>query len=412
MSRVGGMLEDTPEVAAPGGKAQGKVVKLIYQSYLVYQGRYPRVSGQAKILKERGFDITVLACDRDAKHPTQEVLEGIPVVRIPVKTGENRGPLSQLLPLILFYVRAWRWLKKHDFDVLHCHNLDVLPIGWWVRLRKRVAVVFDAHEPNYYALWPGKWQFMLHIVNGVERWFSKRLDGISVTNEYQVEKFNAMGARRVALMGNYPIPSLRREQLLEEKFSRPTVTFGRMGTIYKNSGYEESLAAISAVIEKSDACEFLLAGRVVDNYQADFDQAIEPFRDRVQRVGAFPAEHMPELYDRIDVSLLIYPKSNWFREITPRKFFDSLANGVPVIMTDIGRLGAVIQKHEIGYVVDENDVEGIVQAMLDFAGNEEKRRRMSENALRLAQTEFSWERMADKYVSYQQDLIASCSGSR
>src|SRR3972149_5009537 len=108
---------------------KGKIVKLIYQSYLPHQGRYPRVSGQARILKENGYDICVLGCDRDGRYPEREVLEGIPVERIRVKTGEMKGPIFQFVPLILFYFKALVWLYRRDYEMVHCHNLDILPLG-------------------------------------------------------------------------------------------------------------------------------------------------------------------------------------------------------------------------------------------------------------------------------------------
>ena len=142
----------------------------------------------------------------------------------------------------------------------------------------------------------------------------------------------------------------------------------------------------------------------------DFEKVIEPVRDHTRLTGPFSASEMPSLYRQIDASLLVYPRSDWFRNITPRKFFDSLANGVPVIMTDIGRLGAVIQKHECGFVVEENDVDSITAAMRGLIEDVPLRRRMADNSLRLAATEYDWNRMAEQYVSLQETLLSE-SGS-
>ena len=42
-----------------------RIVKLIFQTYLPFQGRFPRVSGQARMLREAGHRVMILACDRD-----------------------------------------------------------------------------------------------------------------------------------------------------------------------------------------------------------------------------------------------------------------------------------------------------------------------------------------------------------
>src|SRR5690606_14820766 len=319
-----------------------RVAKLIYQSYLPFQGRYPRVSGQAKILQQNGYDVTVLACDRDGVNASDEVLDGIRVKRMAMRTGENLGPFRQLWPLLLFTLKAFRWLRQQRFDIIHCHNIDILPLGCLVGWATGAPVIFEAHEPDYYALWPKRWQPMLRLVNAAERVFARRCSGISVTNQDQVDKYRQVGIRHVELIGNYPLPHLRIDSLPEEKFNRKGVVFGRLGTVYRDTGFEVAIAAFQQIVAQHPEAVFLIAGRVADNYREDFERLIEPVRDHLRLTGAFAAEEMPRLYHEIDVSLFVYPRSDWFRNITPRKFFDSLANGVPVIMTDIGGLGPVI----------------------------------------------------------------------
>jgi glycosyltransferase involved in cell wall biosynthesis len=401
------VLTSSPEIAQ---RDLPRVVKLIYQSYLPFQGRYPRVSGQARILRESDFDVTILACDREGQHAPDEVLEGIPVHRIRARTGEFRGPFRQIWPLLVFWVKAYRWLVKQQFDILHCHNIDVLLLGYLVGRRTRRPVVFEAHEPEYYALWPKRWKPLLRIVNGLERFLARRTSAISVTNQWQVEKYRAMQVPCVELMGNYPLPNLRIEAIPAEKFERTPTVFGRLGTIYRDTGFETAIMAFRRVLNDHPETRFLIAGRVADNYREDFDKLIEPVRDRVQLTGAFSASEMPNLYHQIDASVFIYPRSDWFRNITPRKFFDSLANGVPVIMTDIGRLGPVIREHECGFVVEENDPDAIAAAMKRIIEDVPLRRRMAENSLQLAKTEFDWNRMAGRYVALQHSLLAESRG--
>jgi len=101
---------------------------------------------------------------------------------------------------------------------------------------------------------------------------------------------------------------------------------------------------------------------------------------------------MKALYERIDVSLLLYRRNAWFRHITPTKFYDTLANGVPVVMTDIGGLGPVIREKGCGIVVDENDTEEIVAAMERFIEDGRFRRAASKRGLALIKEELNWER--------------------
>jgi len=379
-------------------------VKLIYQAYLPFQGRFPRVSGQARMLREAGHEVVVLGCDREGTWPTVETRDGVRVERLRVATGEMKGPVRQLLPLLIFYVKAFRWLLRHPFDMLQCHNLDVLPLGYAVRLVKRVKLVFDAHEPNYYALWPDRWRFVLRFVEGVDMFFSRRADAVTVTNDYQVAKYREGGVKRVELIGNYASPDLRAPEGLDRAALDPPYMFGRFGTFYPDVGLEETLLALRRVVARHPEVKFLVAGRVVDTYLERFTSEIAPLGEHVVCTGPYPSSDMPSLYRKIRVSCLVYPKSDWFRNITPRKFFDSLTNGVPVLMTDIGGLGEVVRRHRCGLVVDAKDVDGICEAMETLITRPDLVQEMSRNALALARSEYSWDAVVRKYARLIEEI--------
>ena len=388
-----------------------RIVKVIFQTYLPTQGRFPRVSGQAKILRDAGFDVTILACDRDGTNPTREVIDGITIERIRVRTGEMRGPIRQLRPLLAFWAKAFQWLRRNPFDMLHCHNLDVFPLGVAVKLAKRVPVILDAHEPDYYALWPKRWRFLQRGVDAVDTFFCRRADAVTVTNGYQIRKYERAGVRRVELIGNYPPPDLRIESLSGRERNGREITFGRLGTFYPRVGLEETITAFRGVLETHPDARFLLGGRVVDAYRQTFAELVAPCRDRLEAIGAYDARTLPRLYERIDVSCMIYPRTDWFRNITPRKFFDSMANGVPVIITDIGGLGDVVRRHDCGIVVDDQDPAAIRAAMEALAGDEALRARMARGALALAQSEYGWTQLTNRYVALVNDLRAPSAHS-
>jgi glycosyltransferase involved in cell wall biosynthesis len=372
---------------------------------LPHQGRYPRVSGQAKILKEAGYEVTVLACARGGGAPDAEVIEGIPVERIRVDTGEMRGPLRQLLPLFLFHVRALRWLRKNSFDMLHCHNLDVLPLGYIAKLVKKARLVFDAHEPDYYALWPKRWRFVVRLIDLLDSFLARRADAVTVTNAFQIRKYARIGVRKVRLVGNYPPPELRVGKEPKRTPTRGEITFGRLGTFYPNVGVEETVEAFGRVIRKQPRARLLLGGRAVNGYREEFLRVLAPFRKQIEYVGAYDARKMPELYSRIDISCLIYPRNDWTRNSTPRKFFDSLANGVPVIMTDIGALGDLIRERKCGLVVDERDVDSICEAMEMMLENPRALEEMSRAAFALAESEYSWQGLVEEYTKLMGEIL-------
>jgi glycosyltransferase involved in cell wall biosynthesis len=83
-----------------------------------------------------------------------------------------------------------------------------------------------------------------------------------------------------------------------------------------------------------------------------------------------------------------------------------MANGVPVLMTDIGGLGDVIREHRCGLVVDESDMGGIAEAMERLIEDEALLAELGRNALALAQREYHWEAVSKRYVRFIEEVHA------
>ena len=103
----------------------------------------PRVYNEAKSLVEAGHNITILAWDRHNKNSKTDIIDGINVVRL-----HNTWFMKILLKDIFRLFFWWNLgckvaLKLHSenhFDVIHCHDLDTLPIG--IKLKKKLWMKF------------------------------------------------------------------------------------------------------------------------------------------------------------------------------------------------------------------------------------------------------------------------------
>jgi len=368
-----------------------RIVKILSQSYLPNQGRYPRITSEALTLIEEGHRVLVMGWDRRCDAPLEESDRGIEIRRVRVRSREMRGPVQAFF-LILFWIKAFFRLRSEEIDIVHCHNLDVMPLGFMLQLTRGCKLVYDAHEPNYYALWPKRWKFLLFFVNSMEVFLARRADAVIVANAFQVEKFLAKGIRSVREIGNWPIKEIIVDAPHRKK-GRGLV-FGRVGTIYPDIGLEAALAAMKELVKKHPATRLFLAGRVVEAYRPEFERIIKEMGPLVEYYGPYEAPETKALYEKIDVSLLLYRRNAWFVNITPTKFYDTLANGVPVIMTDIGGLGSLIKERNCGMVVDERDMASVISAMEKFITNDRFRRKASQQGLDLIKEELNWDRAA------------------
>ena len=380
-----------------------KVLMLFSMSFLPYQGRYLRVYNEARTLVEAGMDVTLIAWDRDCREPKQEIIDGIKVERIWSRAGFQRGP-SNGFSMVIFYLKLFTRLTRKKADVVHCFNLDTILPGWCIAKMKGCRTVLDLCEPGYYTNWPRKYQLLVKMVQGFERFFARRFDYLLVHNLYQVNKFTGYGITTLELIGSYPNRSLIVDKIPEKRDKANEIVVGRIGSIYKNNGVEEMVEVFKRLKMSFPQLRLLLAGKVFEEFREEFELLIEPIRDSTQLTGEFSPQDLPGLYREIDVSVQLCRRTDWFKDITPTKFFETLACGVPVVTSDIGDLRAIINEYECGVIVDETDLDSILTGIKRLADNKEIRRKMAENGWRAVQERYNWDLMGEKLIAVYQGL--------
>jgi glycosyltransferase involved in cell wall biosynthesis len=386
-----------------------KVVMLFSMSFQPYQGRYLRVYNEARTLVDSGYDVTLLAWDREGGSPEEELRDGIQIKRFHIPAGVGMGPRRNALNVGKFNRAAFRYIMKHPFDIVHCHNLDAIVMSLVAARLRRKKAVLDLCEPEYYAFWDNKFSWLLPGINELEIQLAKRFDHLFVHNLYQVQRFRSRGISSLTQVGSYPnrsmIPNKIRNSGTEE------VVIGRIGTIYENTGMEELIEAFSKLLEKQkkvgkrSSCRLFLAGRVYDSFRPTFEALVSPLKEYVEVYGPFQATDLSWLYEKIDISVMIYRKTRWFRNITPTKLFDSLANGVPVVANAIGDIPMILKEGRCGLIVDESDLDSICNGIEKLTNNSSLRLEMAENAMRLARDKYTWEACEDSFLSQYRSLM-------
>ena len=367
---------------------------LFSMSFEPYQGRYLRAYNEARALAGAGYRVTVLAWDRSGRSRSTETRDGIRIERIHVPAPDTSG-LKSLPNFARFSIKVIAHLKKRRFDVIHSHNLQLLPLALCLKKLKKAPLVFDSCEPDYYALYPAH---LRKAVTFFEMALIKRADAVFVHNRYQENKYRQMGQPAVSLIGSYPrLDTVGRA--LPNPARNGKIIIGRIGSIYRDNGIEEILAGFRVLLDRTGNVELLLAGRVFDAYRDTLDRLVRGMEDSVTVLGAFDSGDMPRLYSRIDISIMVYRRSQWFKNITPTKFFDSLAFGVPVIVSDMGGLKDIIKEYDCGLVVNERNPEEVAGAMEALIYDPDRRLRMGEQGLRAIQEKYNWELMQKKLLA-------------
>jgi glycosyltransferase involved in cell wall biosynthesis len=386
-----------------------RVAMLFHASFQPYQGHYLRAYNQACALVRNGYQVTLLAWDRDCRSPEHEVRDGIVIRRFHIPAGVFQGPRNAL-NVLKYNVAAWRALMRMDVDIIHCFSPDAFIAALGAARLRRKKAVLDLCEPDYYAFWDRKHAALLALFRRLERILTRRYDHVFVHNLYQVRKFKGNRVRNLTQVGSYPNRSMLPETLHEPRGD--AVVVGRLGTIYENNGIEELVEAWRLLAEHQRGnpnpiqYKLLLAGRVHEPYRPTLEALLRPLGDQVILHGAYEPADLRGLYAQLDISAIFYRLTDWFRNITPTKLFESLGHGVPVLASDMGDVREIVESGGCGLVVDGEDPRSICRGIETLAADPARRRQMGVAALALARERYTWEACESQFLTAYAGLAA------
>jgi glycosyltransferase involved in cell wall biosynthesis len=354
----------------------------------------PRVRQEALALIGMGCRVKLLAWDRDLKAPAWECMEGVEVERVFVSSRHGRGTTQ-----LFFY--AWVYLKllwrgwRSSFDVVHCHDLDTLPLGFLLGKLKRKPIVYDAHES-----FPDMVEGSVHpqVRNGLtrlENFFIRRIDLLITVGEKLRHHFDARGCRHSVVVGNWKRLedfSRSEQQNLEVRrcLGIPTgaLVVACITQLLKDRQIEELLQAVA----DRPNVYVIVGGRGV--LQAMVEQAAAS-NPRILFVGFVSGKQIADYTCAADVVYYGFdPHNPNARFSAPNKLYEALAAGRPLITGDFGEIADVVRDAECGIVLPEYSVQAIQKA-LDYFAEANVRNSMAACALRFGAASMNWEKGAE-----------------
>jgi glycosyltransferase involved in cell wall biosynthesis len=374
----------------------------------------PRVRQEALTLVAMGCSVRLLAWDRDLKSPAAETMEGVEVDRVRLASRHGRGT-SQIFFYLALYLRLlWRGWRTR-FDVVHCHDLDTLPLGFVLGKLKQKPVVYDSHESFMDMLEGSVHPAVRAAILRLENYLIRRVDVLITVGEKLRRAFEARGARRTAVVGNW--------KALED-YER---TDEQNAAVRKRLGVPQGAILISCItqllknrmIEElvEAAADFpnvyiLLAGKGALETQVRQWAAENP---RVLFPGFVHASEVPAYTCASDVIYCGFdPENPNAAYAAPNKLFEALAAGRPLISPDVGEIGDIIRRGNCGVVTPDCTVASVREAVRAMC-NDESRREWTHAAQQIGRLEMNWrlgrEVLYREYSRFIPDLTRNAQGA-
>jgi glycosyltransferase involved in cell wall biosynthesis len=351
----------------------------------------PRVRQEALALIRMGCHVKLLAWDRDLKSPAFESVEGVEVERVFLPSKHGRGNTQ-----LFFY--AWVYLKmlwrawRSSFDVVHCHDLDTLPVGFVAGKLKRKPIVYDAHESFPDMLEGSVHPLVRRSLVRLENFFIRRIDLLVTVGEKLRQHFVQRGARHSTVVGNWKrLEEFSRSEVQNLEVRRhlgipdQAFTVVCITQLLQDRQIEELLDAVD---ECADVYTILGGKGVLEKYVKE--RAAK--NRRIQYVGFATARDIPAYTCASDVVYYGFdPQNPNARFSAPNKLFEALAAGRPLITGDFGEIADVVRQASCGIVLPEYSAKTVQDALIALR-DPGTRNKMAENAKRFGKSAMNWQK--------------------
>lgn len=352
----------------------------------------PRVYKEAKSLVNAGFQVLVLAWDRDDLYPQEEIIHGISVFRIRTKGYYGKG-LSSILSFFKFYITVLKKLSKMKAYFLHCHDVDTLLIGLIVLLLRKVKIVYDPHEVNYFSHLNSVIRYNVEIL---ERLGAKFVCAAFYTNDNQQVKLLRLKYKKIFEVRNCPETSFAKKSKKPAETSK-NINLGWIGQIRESVGIKNILSLASNL--KDFKISVIFVGKVSPNYKVKFEELMKEFNHLdIRYIDTIPYYEVGSYYEQLKISLLLYDQVTEFVDNTSTKLYESLAFGIPVISTPIGDSRNIIVESECGKIIEFNQMHELDNMVSELLKNPSLIENMGERGYNYFRLKYNWEIMGKRVV--------------
>lgn len=316
--------------------------------------------------------------------------------------GRPPGALRRLRAIAGVNWRAWRQLD--NVDAIYCRaNPLLLPIAYLAR-RRGVAVVHECNGPyaDIGIAHPGTRPF-LSLFSAMQRWQYRKANAVvAVTEQLRSWLRKERGSEDVSLITNAANTDIFSPKVAPIRTSdRPYVVF--FGALAVWHGARMMLEAVAHPAWPGNV-DLVIIGAGADSPQIEKAAAGNP---RIRYIGRQPYKKIPGLIVGALAGLvpIVDVSGRATTGLAPLKLFETLAAGLPAIVTDYPMQADFVRKHECGLVVKPGEAGQLARAVAELAGNPAAAKAMGQRGRIAMEREHSWDHRAGEVDELLRGLV-------
>lgn len=312
---------------------------------------------------------------------------------------ENPHLIRAINPYHDFFAYSFlvRFFRERQFDVVHTHSSKAGIIGRMAAHRAQVPFIAHTVHGQAFHRYEKPWRNFLF--KKAEAFAAKKCDRIFAVAQAMIDQCVDAGVAdrskyKVVYSGMDLNPFLTIDDALKvsmrQKLNIPTdaLVIGTIARLFPLKGYEFFLPVAEKIAAKCPNIYFLIVGNgiMMDDLQAQAKAKNLNF--------VFPGLIPPdEVYKYTAAMDMLVHLS--LREGLPRAVVQAMASGIPAIGFALDGTPEVVINDETGYIVEPENVDGVVQAIEKLINDRKLMEALGQNGRKLVKEKFDWRKMAD-----------------
>lgn len=365
---------------------------------------------EAKSLRSMGYDVTIVGWDfkGDGIAKTED---GITLNFRPFRLDRKKNVFAnarffkkKVMPVIQREILACKP------DLIHCHDLETLPVGVKAAKRMRCRLVYDCHE-----YWP-EMEYHQNRLWGIftyflERWNIMNVDGVITVSDHLAERFAKRKIPTVVLYNTTRYDTARDilandKKVIRDELGLPKNKFivGYVGAMNYRMDFASYVKALAMVDESvvmvfvgGDGGSFKPLGALAEELDIGKNLILVP---RVKY-----GKCLKYIYS-FDIGLQALLSDPMAEHTLPTKIFEYMALKIPYIAPDLRDMAEFTKKWKSGYILDDRSPGGISKIISKAVSDPVRNAKIGERGYLNVKERFSWERMEKRLQQFYEKMFA------
>lgn len=270
----------------------------------------------------------------------------------------NKGPLFYAE----YNMRLFFYLLVKKVDVLYANDLDTLPANFLAfKLKSKTKLIYDTHELFTEVPELIHRKFAKNTWIKIESYIFPKLDHIVTVNESIAKIYETKYDKPLLVVRNVPAKWNKEDILSRTQLGLPPDKFiiiMQGSGLNVARGLEEAVQAMQYI----ENALLVVVGNGDVIPQAKEMVCQKKLEDRVKFFEKRPYSEMMQFTSNANLGLTLdKPLSDNYKFSLPNKLFDYIQAGIPILSSDLVELRKIIDKYQIGCIVDTVSATEIAQ---------------------------------------------------